>query len=415
MFQILDPRSRNRLRALAIGYAVLLSAAVGRGEVVSWGEPAIDTWAYTNGFGGGFRDLTPSFSGAFLDEEDTGFLENGSGGPARLGSMLMAFETLDQIDAGNEPHRYAIRSATVTVRLQASSGGALPYSTQPVTPTSLLAEATTGGITTQKPFELFGVGFRNGYDGFALGLDQSGVRFSESSSTYAASGYSVFPAATDSAGSLIDVANNLTGGFSATETDSHTDPFAASPWAIGEVDVVEGAILPANTTVSFDINLSQPGVNAYLQRSLAGGTVGFFLSSLHPAGQFGSGGGAYPQWYVKEAVGAFAGAEAPTLSLDYEILPIPGDYDANGMVEAADHTAWSAAYGEVVATPGTVADGNGDGVVDSADYTVWRDAFSAAAVVVPEPKSGVYALAGLATLAFCTGTCVLTSPRRPKP
>ena len=47
---------------------------------------------------------------------------------------------------------------------------------------------------------------------------------------------------------------------------------------------------------------------------------------------------------------------------------IPGDYDADGDVDADDYRAWSAAFG----TSDAAADGNGDGVVDAADYAVWR-------------------------------------------
>jgi len=53
-------------------------------------------------------------------------------------------------------------------------------------------------------------------------------------------------------------------------------------------------------------------------------------------------------------------------------VPIPGDYDLNGLVEAADYGVWRASYGEPVATPGLGADGNGDGMIDAADYVYWR-------------------------------------------
>lgn len=50
--------------------------------------------------------------------------------------------------------------------------------------------------------------------------------------------------------------------------------------------------------------------------------------------------------------------------------PVPGDYDGNGVVEAADRAVWADAYGT---TGVSAADGNGDGRVDAADYTVWRN------------------------------------------
>ncbi|TWT75579.1 Spherulation-specific family 4 [Posidoniimonas polymericola] len=67
---------------------------------------------------------------------------------------------------------------------------------------------------------------------------------------------------------------------------------------------------------------------------------------------------------------------------------VVGDYDANGVVDAADYEYWRSHLGET----GGAADGNGDGVVDAADYTVWRDAVAAqaagaSALAVPSPSS----------------------------
>jgi len=74
---------------------------------------------------------------------------------------------------------------------------------------------------------------------------------------------------------------------------------------------------------------------------------------------------------------------------------IPGDYDRNGKIEAADSTVWQAAYGSTV-LPGSGADGNGDGIVDVGDWLVWRKAMSppagspaASDHATPEPASAV--------------------------
>ncbi len=49
---------------------------------------------------------------------------------------------------------------------------------------------------------------------------------------------------------------------------------------------------------------------------------------------------------------------------------LPGDYDGNGAVEAADYEVWKANFGD---TSLLVADGNGDQIVDAADYVIWRN------------------------------------------
>lgn len=66
---------------------------------------------------------------------------------------------------------------------------------------------------------------------------------------------------------------------------------------------------------------------------------------------------------------------------------LPGDYDANGRVDAADFTLWRNTVGSSAA-PGSGADGNGSGLVDQADYDVWRANFGRLA-------PHVVALAGL--------------------
>jgi hypothetical protein len=65
----------------------------------------------------------------------------------------------------------------------------------------------------------------------------------------------------------------------------------------------------------------------------------------------------------------------------------PGDYNADGIIDAADHNLWSATFGSQT---NLAADGNKNGTIDAADYVLWRNAFQAAegrvaSVAVPEP------------------------------
>ncbi|TWT90756.1 hypothetical protein Mal64_11530 [Pseudobythopirellula maris] len=53
----------------------------------------------------------------------------------------------------------------------------------------------------------------------------------------------------------------------------------------------------------------------------------------------------------------------------------PGDYNRNGVVDAADFTVWRDALGQTGLTPLTGADGDGDGQVTRADYDVWVSHF----------------------------------------
>ena len=82
---------------------------------------------------------------------------------------------------------------------------------------------------------------------------------------------------------------------------------------------------------------------------------------------------------------------APTLVdlLAHSVLA--GDYNHNGVVDAADYTVWKDHFGS---TSDLDADGSGNGVIDAADYTVWKDNFGAVASAtsrfqsVPEPAAG---------------------------
>jgi T5SS/PEP-CTERM-associated repeat protein len=70
-----------------------------------------------------------------------------------------------------------------------------------------------------------------------------------------------------------------------------------------------------------------------------------------------------------------------------------GDYNSNGIVDAADYVVWRNLAGQSGA--GLAADGNGSGVVDSADYEIWRSNFgrlvgseaSIATTSIPEPAA----------------------------
>jgi hypothetical protein len=85
---------------------------------------------------------------------------------------------------------------------------------------------------------------------------------------------------------------------------------------------------------------------------------------------------------------------------------VPGDYNRNGAVDAADYVVWRKSLGQT--GTGLAADGNGNGEIDAGDYDLWRANFgwssgSTANEEIPEPASWLLAaLAGAAVL--CIGT-----------
>src|SRR5262249_52036327 len=63
-------------------------------------------------------------------------------------------------------------------------------------------------------------------------------------------------------------------------------------------------------------------------------------------------------------------------------ISVRGDYNRNGIVDAADYTLWRDQSGATGLVAYSGADGNGDGKVDSADYQVWRNNFGQTPVLV---------------------------------
>jgi hypothetical protein len=86
-----------------------------------------------------------------------------------------------------------------------------------------------------------------------------------------------------------------------------------------------------------------------------------------------------------------------------------GDYNHNGVVDAADYVLWRDTLGQTASPVGSGADGNANGTIDVGDYTFWRGHFGDAAPgsgasssltmrEVPEPGTFTLQLFGLAVI-----------------
>lgn len=95
----------------------------------------------------------------------------------------------------------------------------------------------------------------------------------------------------------------------------------------------------------------------------------------------------------------------------YSLVVAAGDYNADGIVDAADFTVWRDTLGS---TNDLRADGNGNEVIDDGDFGVWKSLFgtsyggAGALATVPEPSSAVLA-------ALWTTACSCARRRRPRP
>jgi hypothetical protein len=89
-------------------------------------------------------------------------------------------------------------------------------------------------------------------------------------------------------------------------------------------------------------------------------------------------------------------------------IPVPGDYNGDETVNAADYTTWRNTLGRFV-TPGTGADGDVDGRVDIDDFSAWKLRFGntksgAGAVFGEAPEPSSLLLVGM-------GMCLILSLR----
>jgi hypothetical protein len=92
------------------------------------------------------------------------------------------------------------------------------------------------------------------------------------------------------------------------------------------------------------------------------------------------------------------------------IVPLVGDYNRDGKVDACDYTEWRSAFGNSA----SYADGNNDGVVDAADYVFWRRYAMAGlgVALVPEPSGLVMTIAALVFFAWRATPCLHDEHRR---
>jgi hypothetical protein len=127
-------------------------------------------------------------------------------------------------------------------------------------------------------------------------------------------------------------------------------------------------------------------------------------------------------FYTREATQNSSGVPAsldpswrPTLTISFIDSPEPsGDYNGNGIVDAADYVLWRNTMGQPISPPGNGADGDKSGTVDAIDYPFWRSRFgklidrAQTGVSVPEPATNCLLLLGSfhALLVFRQRPCV---------
>lgn len=215
------------------------------------------------------------------------------------------------------------------------------------------------------------------------------------------------------------VAINDTSDFGTTLLDSDLD--AASSIAITqETFTASGSILDINgdftMTAGSELNMliSTPGTHDQLDISGALTAAGTLNVAAGGNGFSADAGDVFDIFRFDSVSGAFTIGSLPTLSLGLDwdtsnllvtgelaviAVGLPGDFNGDFVVDAADYTVWRDNLG---LAEGDLLNGNGDGgTVTQSDYLVWKNNFgqsllgSGSSASVPEPSS---ALCGLMLL-----------------
>ena len=105
--------------------------------------------------------------------------------------------------------------------------------------------------------------------------------------------------------------------------------------------------------------------------------------------------------FAQSGQGGFSEATAITV-----ISPLlPGDFDNDGAVDAADLAVWQNNYGETGNAAYLLGDGDGDGDTDGRDFLVWQRQYGTTAELsalqsslVPEPSAAIILFTAIASL-----------------
>ncbi len=140
-----------------------------------------------------------------------------------------------------------------------------------------------------------------------------------------------------------------------------------------------GTTLLANGE-SYWVWLSAPG---------AGNLVGWYHNNQDITGYQASDTDGGASWYVRER--SFCAFRVTGTAAD---STPSGDYNSDGVVDAADYTVWRDTLGS---TSNLAADGNDSGAIDAGDYTVWKENYGSTmggsgAVVMAAPEPGALCL-----------------------
>jgi hypothetical protein len=336
--------SRSIFTAAAIAVAALSGVAPVQADAsgtVVVSSPEFDVWVYPPG-SGIFSPFAPTFSAPFGTED-----------PNRLGYAFYGFDLQNQLPADTDS--FVLTELVFTVRLLNSSTFD-PNDGVLYDPTPDPLSSFTGGpdTTPGRPMELYAVEYMNGFDYASWRASNAPVGFGGV--------YNAQPIDLGDDGSTRNLLNNVDDGIEAipfavgTTTQIYSGPG-------GTTRISDGA------TLTFVVDLTRPGVEAFWRSELAANRFGIIISSMHAAGFDVFGGDEiYPRLGTMETFGNYDA----TVTIGYgpASTPCVGDLNADSVVNADDLSVLLAAFGA-----GDAGDLNNDGVTNADDLSILLSAF----------------------------------------
>lgn len=347
--------SRLAITAALGAVTVSLAGAAVAGPVqVTWTEPTLDQWIYPFNPTPGSRNVGSTFGELIPD----GLFDN------RDGQVLFGFDSSADVTPGLGASSYTVVSATMTVLNE--NDLVFVYDDTPDPYTAYLDPADpeyTPDTDPGQAMELFGTGFRNG---FTPATFVEGSPYCDACSPTSNRVRNAYALGYDG-GAPVDVSNSVEERWSPT------------PFAVGLTALDPGDFVPANTLITFELDVANPDVQAYLQNALDGGMVDMVLTSLTQAVPMG---GDFPTFYLKEnplVEDEIVSAAQLTIEVLVEGVPCAADItgpdgagNPDGNVDALDFLLLIAQWGSPC-TGSCEADITGpaaqpDGNVDALDF-----------------------------------------------
>lgn len=327
------------LTPLLLGLVSATSSGAGDSETleISKDGPDGDRWMYPFNATPGTRQAASTFG--YWSSLDDAF-DN------RDGQMVITFDTDGDLAPGSAS-AWRVVSAKVTVQL---SNEGIRLDTTPDDWRNFVEAGNEDFIPDAdpgQPIELFGTGYRGGYD--AASWFET-APFGQGDTTLPGARFAHALGWRD--GSFVDVSNHVREGWNPV------------PFAVGVVDgLPDGQVIPIDSVFEFELDVQSPGVEAYVLEGLDVGTVAFTITSMTEVEVMG---GTFPLFYCRENIAVdFGIASAATLDIVLEPAPAgnPCDLTGDGLVDGADLTMLLGRWG----TADSEADLDGSGQVDGAD------------------------------------------------